>query len=175
MKLLGARLAAAHDAVTRGGFALAAVLVAVIACAFAYEVVARYFFNAPTEWASPLVSYALATAIFLAIPELTRQGAHISISIVVDAAPPASASILVAVIRVLAAAACLFAAWFCADETLSQFRQGIWTSPPFALPKWTVSVFVPYGFLSSALYFLRQLLAAAPSPAHAGDPTCHGG
>jgi C4-dicarboxylate transporter DctQ subunit len=162
-------LAVTHDGVTRAGFALAAALVALIACSFSYEVTARYVFNAPTEWASPLVSYSLLAAIFLAMPELTRHGAHISINALLDALSPARAKTMYQVIRALAAGACLLAAWFCADETLNQFRLEIFTSPPFAIPKWMVSVFVPYGFLSSGLYFVRQLATGAPAPAAVGD------
>ena len=39
-----------HDRLTKAGFALAAVLVAGIAASFCYEVVVRYFFDAPTAW-----------------------------------------------------------------------------------------------------------------------------
>ncbi len=162
-------MGSAHDAVSRFGFAMAALLLAAIACSFSYEVVARYFFNAPTEWASPLTSYFLAAAIFLAMPELTRSRAHISINVLIDAAPPRYARILLGVICALSAVACLLAAWFCADETLNQFRQEIWTTPPFEVPKWTVSIFIPYGFLSSAAYFLRELVAGTPAPAASGE------
>jgi C4-dicarboxylate transporter DctQ subunit len=164
------RLGAAHDALTRFSFGLSALLLAVIVCSYCYEIVSRYVFNAPTSWASPLVSYALAAMIFLAMPQLTRLASHISINVLTDSAPPPLAAVLRVLVRVLAAAACLFAAWFCADETLRQYSQDIWTSPPFALPKWTISIFVPYGMLSSGLYFLRQLWADAPLPVGAGDP-----
>lgn len=159
--------AAAHDALTRGGFVLAVGLVALIACSFTYEVTARYFLNAPTEWASPLVSYSLVAAIFVAMPELTRRGAHMSLNILIDASTPGRAAVMIRLSRLLAAAACLLAAWFCADETLNQLKLNIWTSPPFSVPKWIISVWLPYGFLSSGLYFLRQIAAgnAAQLPA----------
>lgn len=152
-----------HNAISIAGFALAGLLLAVIACSFTYEVTARYFFNAPTEWASPLVSYSLVAAIFLAMPELTRRRAHMALNILVDAAPPARAAAMIRVSYILAAAACLFAAWFCADETLNQIKLDIWTGPPFSVPKWIISVWLPYGFLSSGLYFLRSV--SDPMPA----------
>ena len=156
-------LARLQDTITRWGFGLAAALLAVIVCSFCYEVASRYAFNAPTEWASPLVSYSLAAMIFLAMPALTRRGAHISINMMLESAPPARAAVMQFAIRVLAAFACFFAAWFSADASWSQFSQGIWTSPPFALPKWAVSVFVPYGMLSSGIYFVRQLFGEKPA------------
>ncbi len=98
--------------------------------------------------------------IFLMMPELTRRGAHISIDVFLNLLRPAAAVILVRTVRVIAAAACLLAAWFSGEETFRQFEQGIWTSPPLAMRKWTISVFIPYGMLSSGLYFLRQVLAS---------------
>ncbi len=163
------RLGAAHDALTGFGFALSALLLAIIVCSYCYEIVSRYALNAPTSWASPLVSYSLAAMIFLAMPQLTRLASHISINVLIDAAPPAAATILRVLVRVLAATACLFAAWFCADETLRQYSQDIWTSPPFATPKWTISIFVPYGMLSSGVYFLRQLWQEPPAHAAVGE------
>lgn len=141
---------------------------AAIVCAFCYEVVSRYFLAAPTEWASPLVSYALSVMIFLAMPELTRRGAHIAINTVLDAFSPRHAAIARAVIRIIAAVACLLAAWFSGNETLDQFNQQIWTNPPFAAPKWILSIFVPYGMFSSGIYFLRQLISGAPAAATQG-------
>ncbi len=48
-------LASIQDALSRVGFALAACVLAFISAAYCYEVISRYFFNAPTIWASPLV------------------------------------------------------------------------------------------------------------------------
>jgi len=151
------RIGAAHDVVTGIGFGGAALCNALIAVSFCYEVVSRYFFNAPTEWATPLVTYSLLAMIFLALPELTRRAAHIVINLLLDRATGTSARVLHAGIRVAAATACLLAAWFSADATLGQFGQRVWTNPPLAVPKWVISAFIPYGMLSAGIYFLRQL------------------
>ncbi len=161
------RLAAAHDAVTGAGFAGAALCTALIAVSFCYEVVSRYFFNAPTEWATPLVSYSLLAIIFLAMPELTRRAAHIAINLLLDRMRGTSARVLHAAIRAAAASACLLAAWFSADATLGQFGQGVWTNPPLAVPKWVLSAVIPYGMLSAGIYFLRQLFSGELPPASA--------
>ena len=82
-----ARLAAAQDALTQASFVCAAVCLAGIVTAYCYEVVARYFFNAPTSWASAFVSYALCGIVFLATPELTRKNIHIVINVLTDRMP----------------------------------------------------------------------------------------
>ena len=58
-------LAEFHDRLTVAGFGVAAALVGMIAAAFCYEVVARYFFGAPTAWTYDVGCYLLAAVIFL--------------------------------------------------------------------------------------------------------------
>jgi TRAP-type C4-dicarboxylate transport system permease small subunit len=154
------RLGVLHDALTQASFSIAALCTAAIAVAFCYEVVARYFFNAPTEWATPFVTYGLCAMIFLAMPQLTRGAEHVTITLILDRTRGSAHRRLRAACGVVAAVACLFAAWFSADATLAQYRMGILTHPPYAIDKWMLSVLIPYGMLSSAVYFLRQVPGA---------------
>jgi TRAP-type C4-dicarboxylate transport system permease small subunit len=159
---LARRLCELHDRVTVAGFAVAAALVGVIAAAFCWEVVARYFFSAPTAWTYDVGCYLLAAVIFLAMPEMTRRGAHIHVGLIFDHLSAAGARVLRLVIGALAVAACLSAAWFTGTETWRQFDQGVWTLSALPIPKWWVSILIPYGMLSSALHFLRRLGRASP-------------
>lgn len=159
MHPLWRKLAALHDAITAASFAGAAALLGAIAFSFCYEVAARYLFSAPTSWANAFVSYLLCAAIFLAVPELTRRHSHVAISLLLDRLPPAPASVLRHIIRVAGAAACLLATWITASATLDQFFLGVDTISTYPVPKWCVSIFIPYGMLSSGLYFLRGLLS----------------
>lgn len=152
-------LAAAHDELTRLGFAGAMICLLGIVVSFSYEVIARYFFSAPTVWASPLVSYLVCAMIFLAAPELTRQRAHIVINLVLDRLSPARLAFAQRAIRLIAATACFFAAWFSADASWSQFQQGIETVSYWPVKKWIVSAVIPYGLASSGLHFLRQMIS----------------
>jgi TRAP-type C4-dicarboxylate transport system permease small subunit len=167
MRPLFRRLAHLHDAVTSATFAAAAAVLAAIAVSFCYEVAARYFFGAPTSWANAFVSYFLCAAIFLAIPELTRRRAHVAINLLIDRLGAGGAIQLNRLVRLAGAAACLLAAWFTGNATLDQFYLGIDTISAYPVPKWWVSIFIPYGMLSSGLYFLRDLLSDSPDVASA--------
>ena len=151
------RLCDLHDRVTVAGFALAAALVGGIAAAFCYEVVARYFFGAPTAWTYDVGCYLLAAVIFLSVPEMTRRGAHIHVNLIFDYLGRRAGSTLRIATSVLAVAACLAAAWITGTETWRQFSEEVWTLSALPIPKWWVSILIPYGMLSSALHFLRQL------------------
>lgn len=54
----------------------------------AYEVVMRYVFNAPTTWAFELTVLLCAIGYLFGGGYVTRQKAHISISVLRDMAPP---------------------------------------------------------------------------------------
>jgi TRAP-type C4-dicarboxylate transport system permease small subunit len=151
------KLAALHDAITSASFAGSAAVLGLIAFSFCYEVTARYFFAAPTSWANAFVSYLLCAAIFLAVPELTRRRAHVAINLLLDRMSPRSATVLNRIIHAAGAAACLLATWITANATLDQFQSGIDTISTYPVPKWLVSMFIPYGMLSSGLYFIRDL------------------
>jgi C4-dicarboxylate transporter, DctQ subunit len=153
------KLARLHDALTSVGFAAAAAVLAAIAFSFCYEVAARYFFSAPTSWANAFVSYLLCAAIFLAVPELTRRRAHVAINLLLDRLSPPHAITLNRIVRAAGAAACLLATWISANATLEQINLGITTISAYPIPKWWVSIFIPYGMLSAGLYFLRDLLS----------------
>jgi TRAP-type C4-dicarboxylate transport system permease small subunit len=162
MRPLLPKLARLHDAVTSAGFTLAACVLGGIVIAFCYEVAARYFFAAPTSWANALVAYMLCAAIFLAVPELTRRRAHVSINLLLDRLQADHALMLSRIIRAAGAGACLMAAWFTGNATLDQFQMGIDTISAYPVPKWSVSIFIPYAMLSSGLYLLRDLICDEP-------------
>ena len=159
------RLGKFHDRLTAAGFACAAAFVAIITVAFWYEVVSRYFFSAPTVWAYAVASYALCPMIFLSMPAMTQRGAHISITYLTDRLPAAYGMVLARILLVVAAAVCLFCAWIGAQETWRQYLREVETISAFPVQKWWISVFIPYGMLVSALYFLRQLSGRASVPA----------
>ncbi len=163
------KLAKLHDGLTTISFQLAVACLGVITVAYCYEVTARYAFNSPTVWANPLVSYLLCATIFLALPEMTRTSEHISINILIDALSPQVAAAVNQLIRLIGCFACFLGAWITMSETGAQIVGDIWTISYFPVPKWAVSIFIPYGFVSAALYFLRQIAGERHTPSSAGS------
>lgn len=155
-------LAGVHDAVTTAGFWVAGFCLVAIVVSYAIEVVLRYFLNSPTSWAGSAVSYLLCASIFLVLPELTRQRAHIFISVLPDALSQRRATLLVKAGYLAGFLASMLGAWFCADATWVQYTGDIETLNEWRVPKWTVSMFIPYGLASSSLHFLRHAVAGGP-------------
>jgi TRAP-type C4-dicarboxylate transport system permease small subunit len=156
VRRLASGLAAIHDRATLVSFILAGAALSAVAVCFCYEVFSRYVLSAPTIWASPFASYGLSVSIFLAMPELTRRSSHITLHLLNERLSARAVYSLARVVRLLAAVTCLFAAWITAEATWKDYALGVWTNTYFPVPKWWVSVVIPYGMVSSSVYFFRQ-------------------
>ncbi|MCK9908792.1 TRAP transporter small permease [Microbacteriaceae bacterium K1510] len=156
----------AHDGLSKASFMLAAFVLAFISVAYCYEVVSRYFFNAPTIWASPLVSYGLCLTIFLALPDMTRRGMHVSVDLHESWFTPATTARLLRATSLIAAACCFLAAWITGEQAWEDFSFGTFTNSYVPIPKWWLFIVIPYGLLSGGIYFLRQGLG---EPAHPSE------
>ncbi|USZ49787.1 TRAP transporter small permease [Halomonas sp. DN3] len=156
-----ATLARWHDGLTRFGFYLGGATLCGIVVCFWIEVVARYFFNAPTLWSSSIVAYCLCLSASLAMPELARTRGHIAISVLQDSLPAARRQGFERFTSLLTAAVCALAAWMLISESLRQFASGTTTAMGLDIPKVWVSSFIGYGFSNTALHFLRRALLPA--------------
>ncbi|MCF7701779.1 TRAP transporter small permease [Loktanella sp. M215] len=159
MSALARHLGQAHDMVTRAGFGLAQLCLVVIVGAYCFETVSRYFFAAPTSWSNEVVAYALCIGTFLALPEVTRTGGHVAITILTDILPRGARAGMERAMAFLAAATCLLVAWICLDTSLSQIERGEMLVRVNPMPKAWISLWLVYGFAGCGLHFLRQAMA----------------
>lgn len=146
------------DGVTRAGAAVAATALAVIVAAYAYEVVARYVFNAPTWWSAELVSYLLCILVFCMMPQVTRTGGQVAVTVLLDLLPAGARALAERAIWLLGFGATAAVGWFAADETARQVTRGVQMMAALPIPKWWLSIWIAAGFVLTALQFLRLAL-----------------
>jgi TRAP-type C4-dicarboxylate transport system permease small subunit len=147
-----------HDESSRWLFRLAGAAMLLAVALYAFEVVARYLFDAPTTWSGEAVQYALAILIFCALPDVTRRSAHVAIDIVPEAWPANARDILGRINALLAALATGLAGWIVAGESLRQFEKGLMTNAANPIPRWWITAFIALGLTSAALHFLRHVI-----------------
>jgi len=150
-------LAKAHDALTHWSFCVASALLGIIFIEYCLEVVLRYLFNAPTSWGGELISYAQCASVFLVMPMLTKMGSHVAITIIIEKLPSRLAGLVSWFLYLLSAVICLMVAWFGFDENLREYTQDVQLMRVHPVPQWWVSIFITYGFLMSAIHYLRHL------------------
>lgn len=147
-----------HDESSRWLFRLAGAALLLAVALYAFEVVARYLFDAPTTWSGEAVQYALAVLIFCALPDVTRRSAHVAIDIVPEALPKNARDVLARINGLVAALATGLAAWIVAGESLRQFEKGLLTNAANPIPRWWITAFIALGLASAALHFLRHII-----------------
>lgn len=147
---------------TDGFYNVSAWLFMIVVVATAYEVVARYFFRAPTIWANEMTVMVCAIAFIISGPYVMRRDQHLSITILSDHAPPALRRILAAVKWAVIVWMCLALSVFSFDsgwEPLVRWeRAGTQWNPP--LPAVLKPLIVAAAFVmavQSTVNFIRQL------------------
>lgn len=164
----------AQDAQSRGVFAkvlhglietsaiLATIGLGAIVVMYSIEIFSRYFLNAPTTWANDFIVFTLCASIFLMMPEITRTGGHVAVTLVTDILPENARGNARRVLALIGFAVCLFAAWISLQANVRQYVSGLTTVTTITAPKWMITVFITYGLGVSALEFLRQAFTARP-------------
>ncbi|MCF3934958.1 TRAP transporter small permease [Acuticoccus sp. M5D2P5] len=147
-----------HDALTTVAFVLGTVMLVVITGSYVYEVVARYFFTAPTKWAADLVGYALCAGVFLLLPKVTATRGHVAVTLIFERVGKATEKRLLRFIDLLGAVFCGYAAWLSFNENVRQAEKGIMTIANQPIPKYWVTGFITFGLLLAAIHFLRHVV-----------------
>jgi len=158
-----ARIMTPLDLVTRLSMYASGVALLLITSSYVFEVIMRYFLNAPTSWSSDVIQGFFAAMIMLALPEVTRTNSHIVISFFLEKMKPTSRQHLGRAIAFVGCVMCMLTAWICLQETLRQFDRSIETLWSHPIPKWWISAFIPFGFALSGLQMLKTVFKSDPN------------
>ncbi len=147
-----------HDCVSDAGYIVSMLGLGSMTAIYCYEVLTRYFLGVATDWANDTFSNLLCVTIFSMLPHVTRIGQHVSITIVTEIAPSLRPPLHV-FSYFLGFVMCLFAAWMSYEENVRQIVQQVVMEQNHPIPKWWMSVWITFGFVGAALYFLRGIVA----------------
>ena len=154
-----------HDWLTGIGHHLACLAIAVMLGSYTIEVFARYFLNWPQWWAAEAVSYSLCIGTFLMLPYVTWKKGHVAVTLIFDILPKPVAKAVLWFTVVMSVVACGLATWITFGESWRQYVEDIQMIAVKPVPKYLVSMFIPFGFASSTLHLIRHLDWRALNPA----------
>lgn len=126
-------------------------------CMLTYEVLARYFFTAPTVWASELSQLCLIWGVLIAMAWALAARRHIAVDAVVGLLPPTlrRATDCFAMLAVAGFSALVtWKGWLIFYDS---FERGRTTGSMLDLPTWVAELSVPVGF---ALLLVQALIEA---------------
>lgn len=117
-----------------------------------YEVLARYFFNAPTIWAAEISQLLLIWGTFLAMACALKRRQHIRIEILVERLGPNTRRGLEGFALLFIAALCLVVVWYGWEIAWDSLIRGRSTGTMLNIPNWWAEMVIPIGF---GLLFLQ--------------------
>lgn len=136
---------------------LAAGLLTLTGILLTYEVVARYFFNAPTIWAAELSQLCLIWACPVAMGWALSNGRHIRVTALTSQMPPRLRQMAEALSLLVILCFSVVVLIYGYDIFLDSFERGRTTGTMLDLPAWLPEASVPVGFLLLILSCLTCL------------------
>lgn len=148
-------------ACTRAMAVVAMVVVAVMMLTITYDVVMRYAFAAPTDWAYPLNSAGVLVATVLAVPHLYATGGHISMDLLHRALPERARRAADVVTTAATAFLGLVLAVTAFHSMTVAYTGGLTGAGTFNIPLWVPDAIL---FVSGLFLVLVALLFPATPP-----------
>ena len=147
-------------AVERAAAWLAACLLALTGGFLTYEVVARYFFDAPTIWAAELSQLCLIWACPIAMAWVLSTRRHIRVTALTALAPkPVRRAMELASLAVVLAFS-VFVTFYGYEIFLDSFERGRTTGTMLDMKAWIPEAAIPAGFALLALSCLVNIRRA---------------
>lgn len=133
-----------------------------------YEVVARYFFTAPTIWAEELSRLVFIYATLLAAPFLLHHNQHIRVTALVGLLGPGARRACRLIALAFVAAFAILLVWYGLDAPLNSFARGRTSGSMLDIPAWWPQAAVPFACallaLQSIVEFVRTAMGARLPP-----------
>ncbi|MEM9148632.1 MAG: TRAP transporter small permease [Pseudomonadota bacterium] len=136
---------------------IAAALFVASGAMLTYEVIARYFFTAPTIWAAELSQLCLIWGSLLAMAWCLRERRHIRITAVTGLLPLRGRLVAEAGAMLAVAAFSALVAWKGFEIFWVSFERGRTTGSMLDLPIWIAEFAIPFGF---AVLVVQALIEA---------------
>ncbi|MEL6266996.1 MAG: TRAP transporter small permease [Pseudomonadota bacterium] len=139
---------------------VAALMLAATGVMLTYEVVARYFFTAPTIWAAELSQLFLIWASLIAMPWLLAARRHIAVDAAVGLLPPparrVTETIAMTVVAAFAGVTAVYGGWIFYDS----FERGRTSGTMLDLPAALTEAAMPLGMGLLAVQALIEIARA---------------
>ncbi|WP_353474375.1 TRAP transporter small permease [Salipiger sp. H15] len=137
---------------------LAATLLLALMAVTGIDVVGRYLLNAPLSGAFELTELMLGALVFVALPLVSRAGAHVEVDLLVDAMPRPVRKALGVFAAVVSAAVLCWFAWTLFGMMIDQWHEGA-RSVSLGVPLAPFAALGALACLASAIFGLMRELS----------------
>lgn len=138
---------------------ISSVLILFMVVSVCFEVVSRYFFNAPTIWVVEVCSIILLFVPFFIGAWVLRRDGHVKMDLVLDQFSFRNQAIIKIVTSAIAALSCLILVLFGIKLTWHFYETSYYTNTILRLPKSPLTAVIPFGFLLIFIQCVRNFLS----------------
>lgn len=146
------------DRILIAGAALAGVLVFCMMLSVCYDVVVRYFFNAPTIWADEISSIFLLFTPFFAGAWILKNDGHVKMDLVLNYLGPRPRLWLGIFASIIIALVCLAFVIYGVKTTWGMYEMGYRTDTTLRMAKWPILAVIPLGFFLLLVQAVRNIV-----------------
>jgi TRAP-type C4-dicarboxylate transport system permease small subunit len=118
-----------------------------------YEVVLRYFFNAPTIWAQETATYLYMWTMLAAASYTLQEGKHVHVDLLVERVPPRARHLLAVATGAIGTVFCAIVAIQAYEMIAATVRFGKVSATPLRVPLWIPQSALLLGFVLLTFQF----------------------
>jgi TRAP-type C4-dicarboxylate transport system permease small subunit len=157
MGTVGRRLSKGFDKILMVTAYMSGIIIVVLMLSMCYEVVMRYFFNAPTKWAADFSGYMQYVLVLLGAAWVLKIDAHTKIDTLLLFFSPRTRTIINIVTSSIALVACALFLWKGVDATWDAYQRGDFLYREVELPLAPFYAVIPFAFLLVCIEFGRKV------------------
>jgi C4-dicarboxylate transporter DctQ subunit len=153
---IGGRLSRVFDRILVGtGYASGAIII-IMMLSMSYDVVMRYFFNAPTRWAGDFSGYMQYVLVLIGAAWVLMIRGHTRIDILVTRFSPRTQKIMSVVTSFIALIACALFVWVGIRATWLAYQGNEFLYRDIQVPLYPLYAVIPFSFLLIFIQFGRM-------------------
>jgi TRAP-type C4-dicarboxylate transport system permease small subunit len=157
MGMLGRLLSKAFDKILTVTAYTSGIIIVLLMLSMCYEVVLRYFFDAPTKWAADFSGYMQYVLVLLGAAWVLKIDAHTKIDILLLFFSPKTRTVINIVTSLFALVACALFLWKGAEATWDAYQRGDFLYREVELPLAPLYAVIPFAFLLVCIEFGRKM------------------
>lgn len=132
-------------------------IIVLMMLSISYEVVMRYFFDAPTSWAIDFSGYMQHALVLLGAAWVLKIGAHTKIDLFLYSLQGRKRKIINVATSFLGLVACCLFFWKGLEATWGAYQRGDFLYRDVEVPKALLLGFFPLGFILLCIQYAREV------------------
>jgi C4-dicarboxylate transporter DctQ subunit len=145
------------DRVLTGMAVLAGLLLLFITFSISYSIFTRFVGLPSPVWTVQFNEYSLLWMTFLGSAWALNRGKHVSMDVITGRLRPPARRIMDIVHSLMGIGVCGVLCWYTSMMTLNFFQRGVTDVQAVDIPKYSVLMVIPFGFLILTVQFFRNL------------------